>query len=228
MFPIVVNSTKKYANSTLPLLLESFEKYKGSYNPEIIVIIGGYDKVTVRKLNSYTFIEVDNNTIDYTGLIYILENDIIKQEHFLYIHDTIIVGESFFTRHANLAPIPTSATVSFQFPSSFIGIYSKNVLHKYKDYLLGLKNKEHIFNAPIEDLGTLKLIFSKAEFVAKVCDKYAYFGIVYLLNGLEQFDATVCLIQKTNKGYETKLFDDSNSDFNNSKTNFSNIIKNMM
>jgi hypothetical protein len=143
MFPIVVNSTKKYANSTLPLLLESFEKYKGSYNPEIIVIIGGYDKVTVRKLNSYTFIEVDNNTIDYTGLIYILENDIIKQEHFLYIHDTIIVGESFFTRHANLAPIPTSTTVSFQFPSSFIGIYSKNVLHQCKDYLLGLKNKDY-------------------------------------------------------------------------------------
>lgn len=93
---------------------------------------------------------------------------------------------------------------------------------------LGLKNKEHIFTAPIEDLGTLKLIFSKAEFVAKVCDKYAYFGIVYLLNGLEQFDATVCLIQKTSKGYETKLFDDSDSSFNNSKTNFSNIIKNMM
>ena len=115
-----------------------------------------------------------------------------------------------------------------QLAKPFFKEFSKQMKTSPKFSYLGLKNKEHIFNAPIEDLGTLKLIFSKAEFVAKVCDKYAYFGIVYLLNGLEQFDATVCLIQKTNKGYETKLFDDSNSDFNNSKTNFSNIIKNMM
>jgi len=115
-----------------------------------------------------------------------------------------------------------------QLAKAFFKEFSKQMKTSPKFTYLGLKNKEHVFNAPIEDLGTLKLIFSKAEFVAKVCDKYAYFGIVYLLNGLEQFDATVCLIQKTNKGYETKLFDNSNSDFNNSKTNFSNIIKNMM
>lgn len=115
-----------------------------------------------------------------------------------------------------------------QLAKPFFKEFSKQMKTSPKFSYLGLKNKEHVFNAPIEDLGTLKLIFSKAEFVAKVCDKYAYFGIVYLLNGLEQFDATVCLIQKTNKGYETKLFDDSDSDFNNSKTNFSNIIKNMM
>jgi len=115
-----------------------------------------------------------------------------------------------------------------QLAKPFFKEFSKQMKTSPKFSYLGLKNKEHIFTAPIEDLGTLKLIFSKAEFVAKVCDKYAYFGIVYLLNGLEQFDATVCLIQKINKGYETKLFDDSNSDFNNSKTNFSNIIKNMM
>lgn len=115
-----------------------------------------------------------------------------------------------------------------QLAKPFFKEFSKQMKTSPKFSYLGLKNKEHIFNAPIDDLGTLKLIFSKAEFVAKVCDKYAYFGIVYLLNGLEQFDATVCLIQKTNKGYETKLFDDSDSEFNNSKTNFSNIIKNMM
>jgi len=143
MLPIVVNSTKKYADITLPLLFESFEKYKGDYKPEIIVIIGGYDAVTVRKLESYTIIEVDNNTIDFTGLIYILENDIIKQEHFLYIHDTIVVGETFFIRHANLPPIPTNTTVSFQFPSSFIGIYSINTLHKFKNEILALKNKDY-------------------------------------------------------------------------------------
>jgi len=92
---------------------------------------------------------------------------------------------------------------------------------------LGLTNKEHVFSAPIEDLGTLKLIFSKAEFIAKISESHAYFGIVYLLNGLEQFDATVCLIQKTKNSYETKLFDDDDSNFSDSKTNFASLIKNM-
>lgn len=110
----------------------------------------------------------------------------------------------------------------------FFKEFSKQMKTSPKFSYLGLKNKEHVFSAPIDDLGTLKLIFSKAEFIAKVSDSYAYFGIVYLLNGLEQFDATVCLITKTKNSFETKLFDDADSDFNNSKTNFANIIKNMM
>jgi hypothetical protein len=115
-----------------------------------------------------------------------------------------------------------------QLATPFFKEFSKQMKVSPKFSYLGLKNKEHIFSAPIEDLGTLKLIFSKAEFIAKISDTYAYFGIVYLLNGLEQFDATVCLIRKSKNSYETSLFDDSNSDFNNSKTNFANIIKNMM
>ena len=115
-----------------------------------------------------------------------------------------------------------------QLAKPFFKEFSKQMKTSPKFSYLGLKNKEHIFSAPIEDLGTLKLIFSKAEFIAKICDNYAYFGIVYLLNGLEQFDATVCLIKKSKNSFETKLFDDADSDFNNSKTNFSNIIKNMM
>jgi hypothetical protein len=110
----------------------------------------------------------------------------------------------------------------------FFKEFSKQMKTSPKFSYLGLKNKEYIFTAPIEDLGTLKLIFSKADFIAKVSDTCAYFGIVYLLNGLEQFDATVCLIQKSKNSYETILFDDSDSAFNNSKTNFANIIKNMM
>jgi len=115
-----------------------------------------------------------------------------------------------------------------QLAKPFFKEFSKQMKVSPKFSYLGLKNKEHIFSAPIDDLGTLKLIFSKAEFIAKVSDTYAYFGIVYLLNGLEQFDATVCLIQKTKNSYETILFDDADSNFSNSKTNFANIIKNMM
>jgi hypothetical protein len=56
-------------------------------------------------------------------------------------------------------------------------------------------------------------------------EQKAYFGLVYLLNGLEQFDATVCLIRKSSDGYTVKPFDDGDSDFANSKTDFIGVIE---
>jgi len=90
---------------------------------------------------------------------------------------------------------------------------------------IGLKNKESIFTVPINELGVLSLIISDAHIMARIADDYAYFGIVYTLNGLEQFDATICVIKKTPTGMETKLFDDSDPDFADSKTNFAKLIK---
>ena len=49
-----------------------------------------------------------------------------------------------------------------------------------------------------------------------------------MLNGLEQFDATVCYMKKTNGVIETKFFDDKDSDFSDAKTNFIKIIKVMV
>jgi hypothetical protein len=93
---------------------------------------------------------------------------------------------------------------------------------------IGLKNKEYVFTAPITDLGQLRHIISDAYYMARITEKYAYIGIVYTLNGLEQFDATVCYMKKTNGVIETKLFDDSDSDFSSSKTNFIKLIKVMV
>ena len=90
---------------------------------------------------------------------------------------------------------------------------------------LGLKNKQHIFAAPIEQIGMMDMIISKAEIVAMIDEQKAYFGLVYLLNGLEQFDATVCLIRKSSDGYAIKPFDDGDSDFANSKTDFIGVIE---
>ena len=93
---------------------------------------------------------------------------------------------------------------------------------------IGLKDKEYVFTAPLKDLGELSHIISDAYYMARVTDKYAYFGIVYMLNGLEQFDATVCLIEKTGGTFETKYFDDKDPAFSDSKTNFIKMIKIMV
>ena len=72
------------------------------------------------------------------------------------------------------------------------------------------------------------MIFSEATIMARVSKDKAYFGIIYMLNGLEQFDATVCLIKKIDSNLEIKMFDDNDSDFSDAKTNFIKLIKIMV
>jgi len=93
---------------------------------------------------------------------------------------------------------------------------------------IGLKNKEHIFTAPLTDLGFLNLIISDAVLMARIGEDYAYFGIIYTLNGLEQFDATVCRMDKNKDEVTVKLFDDGDSDFSDKNTSFAKLFKLMV
>lgn len=116
------------------------------------------------------------------------------------------------------------SVMAMPFFNEFYTQFNCKPMFKY----LGLKDKEYVFIAPLTDLGELSHIISDAYYMARVTDKYAYFGIVYMLNGLEQFDATVCLIEKTGGTFETKYFDDKDPDFSDSKTNFIKMIKIMV
>lgn len=93
---------------------------------------------------------------------------------------------------------------------------------------IGLKNKEHVFTSELENLGDLSLIISEGKLVARITEKYAYFGIVYTLNGLEGFDATVCKIDQVNGKMTYSLFDDADSAFSDKHTTFLNLIKPMV
>jgi len=110
----------------------------------------------------------------------------------------------------------------------FFSEFSKSFKFKPTFKYIGLKNKEHVFTAPIEDIGFMKLIISDAVLMTRVTEKYAYFGIIYTLNGLEQFDATVCKMDKLKNQISIKLFDDGDSDFSNANTNFIKIFKIMV
>lgn len=114
------------------------------------------------------------------------------------------------------------------FGKEFFQEFNKQTDTKLTFKYLGLKNKEYIYTAPVSNLGVLNLIISDAIVMARITEKYAYFGIVYTLNGLEQFDATICVIKKIEDKLETKLFDDSDSDFSDAKTKFASLIKVMV
>ncbi len=121
-----------------------------------------------------------------------------------------------------------SASEAINAASAYFKAFSKEMSYNTTWTHLGLKNGENIFTAPLKNLGDLKMIFSEATLMARVSKDKAYFGIIYMLNGLEQFDATVCLIKNTDSGLEMKMFDDGDSDFSDAKTNFAKIIKVMV
>jgi len=106
----------------------------------------------------------------------------------------------------------------FQFQTGITGDF------KY----IGLKNNERIYTTPLNDLGAMKLIISDAIIMARISENYAYFGIIYTLTGLDQFDATILLLKMQDGKIKSKQFDENDPDFSNNKTKFASLIKLMV
>ena len=99
--------------------------------------------------------------------------------------------------------------------------------HGYKPMwkYIGTKSEEHIFVADLNNFGQLDLIISDAKLFAKATDKYAVFGIVYTLTGLEKFDATVCKMKQKDNQIERIMFDNKDKkNFDAKTTNFLKLI----
>ena len=101
-----------------------------------------------------------------------------------------------------------------------------NVLFDY----VGVKDDIKIYTADLTDFGDMHLVVSKAYVVAKCSKKYCMFGLVYVLNGLEKLDATICKIKrKEEDGYATLEvieFDaDDKKNFSGDDVKFKNVIK---
>jgi hypothetical protein len=91
---------------------------------------------------------------------------------------------------------------------------------------LGVKSEESIFVADLTDFGMLDLIIADAKLYAKVTEKYAVFGVVYTLTGLEKFDATVCLMKQKDGQIERIMFDNKDKkNFDAKTTNFMKLTE---
>jgi hypothetical protein len=139
---LVVNSCKTYSKIALPVFLEHANKYNPGFS--IVVIIGGCPTPNPPSvIGHYTIVETRNNSLDYTGLIGLIEEDIKIKPLFFYIHDTTVLGPKFFSALEAYSVLPEGKTsMSFQFPSSNIGIYSTSLLKKYEAEILALRNTD--------------------------------------------------------------------------------------
>jgi hypothetical protein len=92
---------------------------------------------------------------------------------------------------------------------------------------IGTKSEEHIFVADLPDLGMMDLFITDAKLYAKVTEKYCVFGIIYTTNGLDSWDATVCLMKQKDNKIERIMYDSKDKkNFDAKTTNFIKLIKN--
>ena len=97
------------------------------------------------------------------------------------------------------------------------------------DYI-GQKDDTKIYISNLSEFGDMSLVITKAYIVAKLTEKDCMFGLVYVLNGLESLDATICrIIKKEEDGqisFEGILFDiDDKKNFPADQIKFKNVIR---
>jgi len=103
----------------------------------IIVVIGGHDAHDAFEENGVTVVHVTHNSIDFTGLIALLELPALRHDSYFYVHDTTRAGPGFIDR---ILSLPDYDTASFALPSMNIGLYSHAALERHRDTVLGFKN----------------------------------------------------------------------------------------
>ena len=138
---ICVNSTKNYSEKTLPVIIPSL--IESGIDPEdIFVFEGGHNQRSVLKKDTYTLIQTDNNTLDLTGLIDIVENE-LESDYWFYLHDTCKVGPKFKELLYNIPESLPDKIALIQHPSMNIGSYKYSCLMRHKDKLLKYKNYDY-------------------------------------------------------------------------------------
>lgn len=138
---ICVNSTKTFSEKTIPIVVESLLN-SGIDSENIFVIEGGYDERKVIKKDSHTHIYTNHNSLEYTGLIDIVEYE-LKSDYWFNIHDTCKVGPNFKKLLYNIPEHLPNKLALRSHPSMSIGSYKYEYLLSHKQRLLDIKNVDY-------------------------------------------------------------------------------------
>lgn len=155
---IVINSYKDN-DISLKKLISSIKKSPDYKKFPIYVFIGGYyNEPTNEKSHdeNITYIKCNHNSIDFTGLIGILENLPEKDEYYFYLHDTCIAGPEFLNNISKIDLNNVSSLRLKDFPSMNIGVYSNKIIQNSKSILYQLKNTDPEKTQEFKKLGVVK------------------------------------------------------------------------
>jgi len=137
---IVINTTKRFSNHTLPRVLESLN-ISGFKDNEIIIMNGGHDKRS-RKFFHKNHLKLPFDALDYTALIELGSGE-YRDEHYFVMHDTVKVGKNFREILWSIDPSKWDVVALKNKPSMNIGMYRAGYLRQKNDLLIGLKNSDY-------------------------------------------------------------------------------------
>lgn len=138
---ICVNSTKNFSEKTLPVIIPSLIE-SGVSPDQIYVFEGGNEIREVINNETHILIKTNHNSMEYTGLIDIVENE-MDSDYWFNIHDTCKVGKKFWDL-VNRIPKNFPDKISlWRHPSMSIGSYKYEYLLKHKSRLLEIKNQDY-------------------------------------------------------------------------------------
>lgn len=135
---VAINSNRRFSDTTFSVVTDSL--IKSGFSPEDIYFFeGGYESYERVDSNVNRY-RCDNDSIDFTGLIAILELK-LTSSHWFYLHDTTAVGPKFFDRSRDFSP-ETIAKPLKKGPSMNIGLYSNELIQRKSDVILSYKNTD--------------------------------------------------------------------------------------
>jgi hypothetical protein len=151
---IVINSHVKYSKAR-QVLFESLNKIGFTDKRDIIVVYSGSENDIEPYIcdNGYVIIESKLNNFDYNAyhMLYIYkDHSLIKDNFYLYLHDTITFDKSFNDTYHKIKKILLNITSDTIFiPKSFhsnICLFGNKVIDEYKDnFSLPLDKTEAIY-----------------------------------------------------------------------------------
>ena len=138
---ICVNSTKSFSEKTIPVIVDSLLECQID-SKNIFVIEGGHEQRTIEEKDTYTHIFTNHNSLEYTGLIDIVEYEMVS-DYWFNIHDTCKVGKNFKKLLYNIPNNLPEKIALRSHPSMSIGSYKYEYLTKHRQRLLDIKNTDY-------------------------------------------------------------------------------------
>lgn len=166
--------------NTYPVIIESLIS-NGIPPEDIYFIVGGYDKVEeFTTEEGVNFIRVNQNSIDYTGLIAVVEQN-IEADYWVLLHDTCYIGPNFYPTVLNYNYGDAKAVSLISDLSMNIGAYSWGYLQEIKEALLQYSNKD--FSEEAIQFWKQKGILDEDRFLSEYRNKHYFTAIPRIWSG---------------------------------------------
>lgn len=167
---IGISTCKKYANKTLPHLVNSLTKC-GIESSDIFVFNGGYSEKNHFIKDGINCFKTNHNSYDYTSYIEILENKL--DFNWFLIQDTCFVGKNFKKQlYEKTRPgFSRIALKSWPPASMSMGFFTYDFLKKHEKIILALKDLSKEEAVLYEDL-VLRRLESDSNPIT-LCPHYA-------------------------------------------------------